>query len=63
VKGHRAAGHHAGRLQRHPLIDLLDDAEVAAVAAEALKKTLLMFDQFHDVARKRPKQATPSPRP
>lgn len=35
-----------------PLIDLLDDAEVAKVAAEGLKKTLLMFDFFHDVAEK-----------
>ena len=35
-----------------PLIDLLDDAEVAGVAATALKKTLLMFDFFHDVAEK-----------
>jgi aconitate hydratase 2/2-methylisocitrate dehydratase len=35
-----------------PLIDLLDDAAVAAVAAEGLKKTLLMFDQFHDVKDK-----------
>jgi len=35
-----------------PLIDLLDDAEVAAVAANGLKKTLLMFDAFHDVAEK-----------
>ncbi|MFO0124389.1 MAG: aconitate hydratase B, partial [Inhella sp.] len=35
-----------------PLIDLLDDAEVASVAAEGLKKTLLMFDAFHDVAEK-----------
>ena len=35
-----------------PLIDLLDDAEVAPVAAEGLKKTLLMFDQFHDVKEK-----------
>jgi len=35
-----------------PLIDLLDDAEVASVAATALKKTLLMFDFFHDVAHK-----------
>lgn len=35
-----------------PLIDLLDDVEVAAVAAEGLKKTLLMFDFFHDVAEK-----------
>ena len=32
-----------------PLIELLADAEVGATAAEALKKTLLMFDQFHDV--------------
>jgi len=35
-----------------PLIDLLDDAQVGAVAAEGLKKTLLMFDQFHDVQEK-----------
>jgi len=35
-----------------PLVDLLDDKEVASVAAAALKKTLLMFDQFHDVKEK-----------
>ncbi|KRI00031.1 bifunctional aconitate hydratase 2/2-methylisocitrate dehydratase [Curvibacter sp. PAE-UM] len=35
-----------------PLIDLLDDALVGKVAAEGLKKTLLMFDQFHDVQEK-----------
>jgi len=35
-----------------PLIDLLDDAEVGTVAADGLKKTLLMFDQFHDVKQK-----------
>ncbi|MES2939049.1 MAG: bifunctional aconitate hydratase 2/2-methylisocitrate dehydratase [Pseudomonadota bacterium] len=35
-----------------PLIDLLDDAETAPVAAAGLKKTLLMFDYFHDVAQK-----------
>jgi len=35
-----------------PLVDLLDDAEVGAVAADGLKKTLLMFDQFHDVKEK-----------
>src|SRR5450830_1601017 len=34
------------------LIDLLDDAAVAQVAANWLKKTLLMFDQFHDVKEK-----------
>ncbi|HUD32120.1 MAG TPA: bifunctional aconitate hydratase 2/2-methylisocitrate dehydratase [Variovorax sp.] len=32
-----------------PMIDLLKDEEVGTVAAEGLKKTLLMFDQFHDV--------------
>ncbi|MEE9927998.1 bifunctional aconitate hydratase 2/2-methylisocitrate dehydratase [Microvirgula aerodenitrificans] len=32
-----------------PLIDLLGDAEVGVVAADGLKKTLLMFDYFHDV--------------
>ncbi|MEI2455188.1 MULTISPECIES: bifunctional aconitate hydratase 2/2-methylisocitrate dehydratase [Lysobacter] len=36
----------------HPLIELLDDAEVGAVAADALKHTLLMFDAFHDVQEK-----------
>ena len=35
-----------------PMIDLLDDAVVGKVAAEGLKKTLLMFDQFHDVKEK-----------
>ena len=35
-----------------PLIDLLDNAQLAAVAAESLKKTLLMFDAFHDVKDK-----------
>jgi aconitate hydratase 2 / 2-methylisocitrate dehydratase len=35
-----------------PLIDLLDDKEVGAVAANGLKGTLLMFDAFHDVADK-----------
>ena len=36
----------------HPLIELLDDASTGPVAAEALKKTLLMFDYFNDVAQK-----------
>ena len=35
-----------------PLVDLLSDATVASVAAAGLKKTLLMFDQFHDVKEK-----------
>ncbi len=32
-----------------PLVALLTDAELGAAAAEALKKTLLVFDSFHDV--------------
>lgn len=36
----------------HPLVELLDDATVGTIAAEALKKTLLMFDAFHDVQEK-----------
>lgn len=37
-----------------PLIDLIDDEQtaVATAAAEGLKSTLLMFDQFHDVKEK-----------
>ncbi|MBL0253357.1 MAG: bifunctional aconitate hydratase 2/2-methylisocitrate dehydratase [Polaromonas sp.] len=35
-----------------PLVALLDDKDVASEAAEGLKKTLLMFDQFHDVKEK-----------
>jgi aconitate hydratase 2/2-methylisocitrate dehydratase len=35
-----------------PLVDLLDDKAVAQVAADGLKKTLLMFDAFHDVKEK-----------
>lgn len=35
-----------------PLVQLLDDAEVGTIAADALKKTLLMFDAFHDVKEK-----------
>ena len=35
-----------------PLVDLLDDPAVAKIAAAGLKKTLLMFDSFHDVKEK-----------
>ncbi len=35
-----------------PLIELIDDDAVASVAADGLKMTLLMFDQFHDVKEK-----------
>lgn len=35
-----------------PLIELLDDANLAETAAAGLKKTLLMFDAFYDVKDK-----------
>ena len=35
-----------------PLVDLLDNPAVGTIAADALKKTLLVFDQFHDVKEK-----------
>lgn len=34
------------------LVSLLDDSKLAAIAAEQLKHTLLMFDAFHDVEEK-----------
>ncbi|WP_370681617.1 bifunctional aconitate hydratase 2/2-methylisocitrate dehydratase [Comamonas sp. GB3 AK4-5] len=52
AKATELLGTMVGGYNVHPLIELLDDAEVAAVAAEALKKTLLMFDFFNDVATK-----------
>lgn len=35
-----------------PLIEALDDTEIAAIAAKALSHTLLIFDAFHDVQDK-----------
>ncbi|OOS06474.1 aconitase [Moraxella cuniculi DSM 21768] len=35
-----------------PLVELLDDAQLGGLAADALKKTLLVFDAFHDVEEK-----------
>lgn len=35
-----------------PLIDLLEDAKLAPIAAKALSHTLLLFDAFHDVQTK-----------
>jgi aconitate hydratase 2/2-methylisocitrate dehydratase len=52
AKATELLGTMVGGYNVHPLIELLDDAEVAGVAAEALKKTLLMFDFFNDVAEK-----------
>ena len=52
AKATELLGTMVGGYNVHPLIELLDDAAVAPVAAEALKKTLLMFDFFNDVAEK-----------
>ncbi len=35
-----------------PLVELLENEELGGLAAEALKKTLLVFDAFHDVEEK-----------
>ncbi len=35
-----------------PLIELLDNDKLGTIAADALKKTLLVFDAFHDVQEK-----------
>ena len=52
AKATELLGTMVGGYNVHPLIELLDDAEVAGIAAEGLKKTLLMFDFFNDVAEK-----------
>lgn len=35
-----------------PLIELLDNDKLGTIAADALKKTLLVFDAFHDIQEK-----------
>ena len=52
AKATELLGTMVGGYNVHPLIELLDDAAVASIAAAALKKTLLMFDYFNDVAVK-----------
>ena len=54
TKATELLGTMVGGYNVHPLIELLDDAEpaVAETAAQGLKKTLLMFDYFNDVAEK-----------
>jgi aconitate hydratase 2 / 2-methylisocitrate dehydratase len=49
VKATELLGTMLGGYNIAPLVELLADAECAAAAAEALKKTLLMFDYFNDV--------------
>jgi aconitate hydratase 2/2-methylisocitrate dehydratase len=49
IKATELLGTMLGGYNIKPLVELLSDAECAASAAAALKKTLLMFDYFHDV--------------
>lgn len=49
VKATELLGTMLGGFNVQPLIDLLSDAECGTAAAEGLKKTLLVFDFFHDV--------------
>ena len=52
VKATELLGTMLGGYNISPMIDLLDDAVTSQAAADGLKKTLLMFDQFHDVKEK-----------
>ncbi|KAA0589010.1 aconitate hydratase 2/2-methylisocitrate dehydratase [Azospirillum lipoferum] len=49
VKATELLGTMLGGFNVQPMIDLLSDAECGTAAAEGLKKTLLVFDFFHDV--------------
>ena len=49
VKATELLGTMLGGFNIEPMIDLIDDAECGATAAEGLKKTLLVFDYFFDV--------------
>ena len=48
----RLLGTMLGGYNIKPLIDLLDSPAVAQIAADGLKRSLLMFDAFHDVKEK-----------
>jgi len=55
ISPHRAVellGTMQGGYNIQPLVDALDDAELAPIAAGALKSMLLMFDSFYDVETK-----------
>ncbi len=52
VKAVELLGTMLGGYNIAPLVDALDDAELAATAGKALSHTLLMFDAFHDVKEK-----------
>lgn len=52
VKATELLGTMLGGFNIEPMIELIDDAECGAAAAEGLKKTLLVFDYFFDVKEK-----------
>ncbi|TCK09422.1 bifunctional aconitate hydratase 2/2-methylisocitrate dehydratase [Marinobacterium mangrovicola] len=52
VKAVELLGTMLGGYNIAPLVEALDDAELAPTAAKALSHTLLMFDAFHDVKEK-----------
>lgn len=52
VRATELLGTMLGGYNIQPLIELLDNAETAEMAANALSHTLLIYDAFHDVAEK-----------
>ena len=52
LKAIELLGYMQGGYNVEPLIQALDDKELAKAAGEALKKTLLVFDAFNDVTEK-----------
>jgi len=52
VKAIEILGTMLGGYNIQPLISMLDDIKVAPIAVNALSKTLLMFDAYHDVVEK-----------
>lgn len=52
VRATELLGTMLGGFNIEPMIALLDDAECGQAAADGLKKTLLVFDYFHDVKEK-----------
>lgn len=52
AKAAQLLGTMQGGYNIEPLIELLDDSELAPIAAKALSHTLLMFDNFYDVEEK-----------
>ena len=48
AKAAQLLGTMQGGYNIQPLVSLLDDAELAPIAVEALSHTLLMFDAFYD---------------